>query len=80
MASLTIRHLPPESEEGLRRRAKLRGCTLEALDRSILDEASGANVASKRIPHYLIEMIEPGEEVETDHRFHDPTPRSVDLK
>ena len=48
MANLTIRYLSPESEAELRKRAELRGCSLEALARSISDEASCANVPEKR--------------------------------
>ena len=80
MANLTIRYLSPESEAELRKRAELRGCSLEALARSILDEASGAKVPEKRFPYYLMEMIEPGEAVETDHEFHDAAPRPIDLE
>ena len=40
MASITIRNLSPESKAKLRRRAERRGCSLEALARSILDQAA----------------------------------------
>ena len=37
MASITIRNLSEESKERLRQRAKLSGCSLEALVRNILN-------------------------------------------
>ena len=40
MASITIRNLSPESKARLRRQAEERGCSLEALARSILDRAA----------------------------------------
>ena len=80
MASLTIRNLSPESEERLRLRAERRGCTLEALARSILDGAADAMVTSKRFPYYLIEKIAPGEDIEPFIQSLDEPHTPIDLK
>lgn len=79
MASITIRNLSAESKARLRRRADQRGCSLEALARSILEEAAGETVESNRFPHDLMEVIEPGEEIEPLLRVHDETQGRVDL-
>lgn len=79
MASITIRNLSAESKERLRRRAHQRGCSLESLARSILDEAAGETVQSTRFPHDLMKVIEPGEEIEPLLRLHDQPQRQVDL-
>lgn len=79
MASITIRNLSAESKERLRRRADQRGCSLETLARSILDEAAGERVQSTRFPHDLMEVIEPGEEIEPLLQAHDQPQERVDL-
>ena len=71
MASITIRNLSQESKERLRRRAARRGCSLEALVRSILDSAAEEAIVSTGFPHDLIAVIEPGEEIEPLLRGHD---------
>lgn len=76
MASITIRNLSQESKERLRHRAAQRGCSLEALVRSILDRAAEEAIVSTEFPHDLIAVIEPGEELEPLLRDHDqPQPR-----
>lgn len=79
MASITIRNLSAESKERLRKRANQRGCSLETLARSILDEAAGEGVQLTRFPRDLMEVIEPGEEIEPILRVHDQPQRRVDL-
>ena len=79
MASLTIHNLSAESKERLRRRAELRGCSLEALARSILDEAADETGESTWFPHDLIAVIEPGEEIEPLLRVHDQPQEQIDL-
>lgn len=79
MASITIRNLSAESKERLRRRADQRGCSLETLARSILDEAAGETDQSTRFPHDLMEVIEPGEEIEPRLWVHDQPQERVDL-
>lgn len=64
MASITIRNLSAESKARLRRRAEQRGCSLEALVRSILDQAAEENPTATRFPHDLIALVEPGEDIE----------------
>lgn len=71
MASITIRNLSEESKERLRHRAARRGCSLEALVRSILDSAAEEAVVSTVFPHDLIAVVEPGEELEPLLRGHD---------
>jgi len=71
MASITIRNLSAESKARLRRRAEQRGCSLEALVRSILDHAADEPSSAGRFPHNLIALVEPGEDIEPfiqDHR------------
>ena len=46
MASITIRRLSDESKERLRKRAERSGCSLEALARSILDQAAHEPIES----------------------------------
>ena len=48
MASITIRNLSPESKARLRRQADERGCSLEALARSILDQAADGTPPATR--------------------------------
>ena len=79
MASLTIRSLSEESKENLRRRAEQRGCSLEALVRSILEEAASDTIDSARFPYNLIAMVEPGEGIEPVLRDHDQPQERVDL-
>lgn len=79
MASITIRNLSAESKERLRQRADQRGCSLETLARSILDEAAGEPVQSTRFPHDLMEVIEPGEEIEAPLQAYDQPQWRVDL-
>ncbi len=73
MASITIRKLSEESKERLRRRAERSGRSLEALVRSILDQAAASDEPprSPRFPHDLIAVIEPGEDIEPHLRSHD---------
>ncbi len=75
MASITIRNLSAESKERLRRSARQRGCSLEALARSILDaaarKAANDTAASSRFPYDLVAMIEPGEDIEPFLKEHD---------
>ena len=79
MASLTIRKLSPESKARLRRRAQQRGCSLEALARSILDQAATDTAESTGFPHDLIAVVEPGEELEPFLRSHDQPQPPVDV-
>ena len=80
MASVTIRHLSAESKERLRRRAEERGCSLEALVRSILDQAAeDAADSTNGFPHDLIAVVAPGEELEPLLRGHDQPQVSVHL-
>lgn len=82
MASITVRNLSGESKARLRRRAEQRGCSLEALVRSILDQAA-ADAAEPteptRFPHDLMAVIEPGEELERFLRGHDQVQPPVDV-
>lgn len=79
MASITIRNLSAESKERLRLNAKRRGCSLEALARSILDTAAENPVAASNFPHNLISMIEPGEDIEPFINEHDQPQTPVNL-
>ena len=56
MASITIRNLSMESKERLQRCAEQRGCSLEALVRSILDHAAEQALPASRFPHNLIAL------------------------
>ena len=71
MVSITIRNLSAESKERLRRSAKQRGCSLEALARSILDAAAEAPVPVSDFPHDLISLVEPGTDIEPFVNEHD---------
>ena len=64
MASITIRNLSEESKERLRQRAKLSGCSLEALVRNILNQAAHSRVPQSRFPHDLIALVESGDDIE----------------
>ena len=73
MASITIRNFSAESKGRLRRRAAHSGRSLEALARSILDQAAAEEpAASARFPHDLAAAVEPGEDIE-------PHIRTLDL-
>ncbi len=79
MASITIRNLSPESKARLRRRAEERGCSLEALARSILDQAAEEIPPATRFPHNLIALVEPGEDIEPFIRERRQPQEPVDL-
>ena len=79
MASITIRNLSAESKERLRKRAESRGCSLEALARSILDRAARAPGPPTGFPHDLIALVDPGEDVESLIREHDQPQAVVEL-
>ena len=80
MASITIRKLSPESKERLRRRAERSGCSLEALVRSILDQAASDEPApAPGFPHDLIAVLEPGEDIEPYIRSRDQSQSPVEL-
>ena len=71
MASITIRNLSTESKARLRHRAEQRGCSLEALVRSILDDAAEQAPPTGRFPHDLIALLEPGKDIDgfiSEHR------------
>ena len=79
MASITIRNLSPESKARPGRRAEERGCTLDALARSILDQAAEGAPPATRFPHDLIALVEPGEDIEPFIREHGQPRAPVDL-
>ena len=79
MASITIRNLSPESKAKLRRHAERRGCSLEALARSILDQAAEDTSAAPGFPDDLIALVEPGDEIEPFLREHRQPQEPVDL-
>ena len=80
MASITIRNLSAESKERLRRRAVRSGRSLEALARSILDQAAGEKpAASASFPHNLIAVVEPGDDIEPHIRAFDQPQSPVEL-
>ena len=79
MASITIRNLSAESKERLRQRAEQRGCSLEALVRSILDQVAEEAAISTGFPDDLIAVVEPGEEIEPFLRDHDQAQAPIDL-
>ncbi len=79
MASITIRNLSAESKARLKQRAEVRGCSLEALARSILDEAAEQTSAATGFPHNLIALVEPGEDIERFIREHRQPQEPVDL-
>ncbi len=79
MASITIRNLSPESKVRLRQRAEQRGCSLEALVRSILDQAAADTAESTRFPHDLMAVVEPGDELEPFLQSHDQVQPPVDV-
>ncbi|NKC13961.1 MAG: hypothetical protein GKR94_17765 [Gammaproteobacteria bacterium] len=81
MASITIRNLSTETKERLRARAERHGSSLEALARSILDQAAQDFIPASlpRFPRDLIAMVEPGEEIEPLLRQLDDRQEAVDL-
>ncbi len=79
MASITIRRLSDESKERLRKRAERSGCSLEALARSILDQAANDTTKPERFPYNLMEVIEPGEDIDRFLREHQQKQQPVDL-
>ena len=80
MASITIRRLSDESKERLRRRAERSGCSLEALVRSILDQAAHEPIESTPpYPYNLMAVVVPGEDIEPYIREHDQKQRPVEL-
>ncbi len=84
MASITIRNLSAESKERLRRTARQRGCSLEALARSILDaaarDATHDTTAAAGFPYDLISMVEPGEDIEPFLEDHDHPQAHLNLQ
>ena len=79
MASITIRNLPAESKQRLRERAESSGCSLEALARSILDQAARAPVPSTGFPHDLIALVDPSEDLDSGVQEHDQPQAMVEL-
>ena len=79
MASITIRNLSPESKAKLRRRAERRGCSLEALARSILDQAAEDTSVATGFPDDLIALVEPGDDIEPFLREHRQPQEPIDL-
>ncbi len=80
MASITVRRLSDESKERLRKRAERSGCSLEALARSILDQAAHEPIeCTPPYPYNLMAVVEPGEDVEPYIREHDQKQRPVEL-
>ena len=79
MASITIRNLSAESKARLRQRAQQRGCSLEALVRSLLDVAAEQAEPAGSFPHNLIALVEPGEDIEPLIRGHRQPQEPVEL-
>ena len=81
MASITIRKLSDETKERLRARADRHGSSLEALVRSILDQAAQEldPAPTSRFPHNLIAIVEPGEDIEPLIVEHDERQEPVEL-
>jgi plasmid stability protein len=62
--SITVRGLSAETKARLAARARRRGRSLEAELRTILDAAAGeADASTEQFPDWLIEMVEPGEDI-----------------
>lgn len=62
-ASLTVRNLSPATKARLARRAKIKGRSLEAEVRAILDAAAQEKLGPQSdFPDWLLTMIEPGED------------------
>ena len=57
--------------------AESSGCSLEALARSILDQAAHAPVPPTRFPHDLIALVDPGEDLDSFVREHDQPQRAI---
>ena len=80
MDNITTRRLSEESKERLRKRAERSGCSLEALARSILDQAAHEPIESTPpFPYNLMAVVEPGEDIEPYIREHDQKQRPIDL-
>ena len=80
MASITVRNLSEESKARLRRLAERCGCSLEALVRSILEQAAAIDPApATRFPHDLMAVVEPGDELEPFLQSHDQAQPPVDV-
>ena len=79
MANITIRNLSPESKAKLRRRAEQRGCSLEALARSILDQAAEDTSDATGFPDDLIALVEPGDDIEPFLREQRQPQEPIDL-
>ena len=80
MASITIRRLSDESKERLRKRAERSGCSLEALARSILDQAAHEPIEpTPPYPYNLMAVVEPGEDIDPYIREHNQKQGPVDL-
>ena len=79
MASITIRNLSAESKERLRERAESCGCSLEALVRSILDQAAHTPAPPTGFPHDLIALVDPSDDVASFIQEHDQPQEVVDL-
>ena len=69
----------PESKAKLRRRAEQRGCSLEALARSILDQAAEDTSIATGFPEDLIALAEPGDDIEPFLREHGQPQEPIDL-
>ena len=80
VASITIRNLSEETKERLRKRAKQRGCSFEALARSILDEAANKTEQNTNFPYNLMSLVEPGEDIEPYLQAHDQLIPQPDLR
>ena len=79
MASITIRNVSAESKARLRQRAEQRGCSLEALVRSILDRAAETAPPTSSFPYDLIALVEPGEDIEPFIHEHRQPQEPVEL-
>lgn len=66
MGSLTIRNLSDDTKVKLKEQAKVRGRSLEAYIRSLLDQAADTppELGKKVFPHDLIALVEPGDDID----------------
>ena len=80
MASITIRNLSQETKERLRLHAVRRGCSLEALARSILDSATVDTEQNSKFPYNLIALLETGDDLEPYLQDHDQPIPDIELK
>ncbi len=80
VASITIRNLSQETKERLRLRANQRGCSLEALARSILDSAAEYTEKYSNFPLDLVSLVTPGEDIEPYLQEHDHPITKPDLR